>query len=135
MRSLRANAGWPIALTQQDLVRDLGQLKLLVLQQGIESQNMKVARLEQELTELQHTDKYANEQAREFNEYLSKSNSDGNAQTEGTKAPICGKKWNPQSPAATITKVLICALRDGEGSLVDVEEAPEIFAGGAHGAG
>jgi hypothetical protein len=73
-------------LTQQDVVRELRQLKLLVLQQGIELQNMKVASLEWRLTELQRTDEYVNKQAREFNEYLSKSDSDPNAQTEGTTA-------------------------------------------------
>src|SRR4051812_91748 len=73
-------------LTQQDVVRELRQLKLLVLQQGIELQNMKVARFERELTELQRTNKYVDEQAREFNEYLAKSNSDVNVQTEGTTA-------------------------------------------------
>jgi hypothetical protein len=65
----------------QDIYRELRQLKLLVLQQGIELQNMKVARLERELTELQRADKYVDEQAHEFDEYAARSTSDVSVQT------------------------------------------------------
>ena len=68
--------------TQQDLVRELRQLKLQVLQQGIELQSVKVGRLDRDLTELQRTEKYFDEQARELNQHLLNINHDVAVQTE-----------------------------------------------------
>lgn len=54
----------------QDLMRDFRQLKLQVLQQGLDLQAAKIARLERELTDLQRSEKYADEQSREINQHL-----------------------------------------------------------------
>ena len=111
----------PEGATLQDVVRELRQLKLQVLQQGIELQNMKVARLERELTELQRTDQSVNEQAREFNEYLSKSNSDGNVQTEGTTAFLENVQASQQRTLGQTTE-LGTQLQDEKGRLAGMVE-------------